>query len=622
MDKWKIRAVELISGLAFTGKQNPAVVPYIPSKTETSQYEKEDLFRSTPERHGISSGRITAMLDALEREHRANIHNIVVTKDGEVISECSAPGYGVNVRHLSHSMSKTLTGMAIGILCDERKLSVDEKLVNIFPEYQTSDKRFSKISVYNALTMSTGVPFSELGSVTEDEWTRAYFSSKLTFDPGTVFAYNSMNSYILARTVVRLSGMSLFDFLDAHVFAPLGITNAFWEVGPEGIEKGGWGVHLSAESWAKLGILMMNHGVYNGKRIISEKWIQDTLSTHMEAPESIGEFNYGYHLWVHRDDDDFLFSGMLGQNVWVCPHNSIVVVINSGNNELFQASPTIEIVRKYLSGDLCEERGKHVFGLTALREKEENFYKSRHWVTPKTPLRGIAYKLGFRKATPFIKEWNGILGKYNFAKNNQSILPLFIRAMQNNYTGGIWSFSFERVGERLFMTSNEGGTHFRFEVGLYGFKSTVLDINGEKYIFNVLGEAAPDEDGHTVYKIDVVLPEMPNSRKIKLATTHDGRLVVKMTEQPNHKLAEPLVESIYATNPKFAFAVSVLEKRLGDKFLNRKLQTLFSPTLVGADTTSLDYGKIMADEKEKAARSEAATRTVSALIMKFAENDS
>lgn len=615
MAKWKKRAIELVTGLAFTGKSNPAVIPYYPSKTEISGIETKYFRRTTPERRGVSSRRIYNMLSELELNPRANIHNIMIVKDGEVISECSRAGYDVNIRHLSHSMSKTVTGMAIGFLISEGQLSLDARISDLFPDFKIKDKRVLGITVRHLLTMSSGVPFSEVGSVTEDEWTKAFFESKLSFAPGTDFAYNSMNSYILARIAVRVSGMSLMDFLSDRLFRPLGIRNVFWEVGPEGIEKGGWGIHLSAESWAKLGVMMLGLGAFEGRRILPKSWVTESITTQIKAPESAGDYNYGYQLWVHRENDEFLFNGMLGQNVWVCPHNNIVVVANCENNELFQKSAVLEIIEKHLGGSLSGELYDPK-ALSELREKEKNFFNCRRWTVPKEPKRGITYRLGLRCKTPFVALWKRILGTYTFKNNNHGILPLFIRAMQNNYTGGIETVTFERVGERLFFTSREGGIEYRFEIGLYDFKSTVLDFNGEKYILRAMGEAEISDNGNTVYKIEIIFPEMPNSRKMRFTFGEDGRIILRMTEIPSEKIAEPLVESIYTTNPKLAFAVNLLERRLGDKFINRKLESLFSPTIVGADTQSDRYYDIIADEKTRAEEANRSTKAISALIMK------
>lgn len=613
-----MKAIELIMGLAFTNKTNPAVIPYIPSKTSISDYELKHFHRTTPERRGISSRRIYDMLSAIEENQSANVHNIMILKDGEVISECSAPGYDINIRHLSHSMSKTLTGMAVGLLVCDGALSLNTRLVDIFPEMKYTDKRFENITVHTLLNMTTGNPFSEAGTVTENEWTKAFFESKLSFAPGSDFSYNSMNSYILAKIVVRISGVSLESFIESRIFRPLEIKNYLFEVGPEGIEKGGWGVHLSPESWAKLGVMMLGGGVFEGKRVLPRAWVAKSTSTQMKVPDKVGDYNYGYQLWVHRKSSSFLFNGMLGQNVWVCPKNNIVVAVNCENNELFQKSAVLEIIERYLDTNVSSDP-YYKNALPQLRERERTFFESRLWLTPKAPKKGLTYKLGLRSRTPFDSNFSKILGTYTFAQNNQGILPVFIRAMQNNYTGGIESVTFERQGERLFFISREGGINYRLEVGIYAFKTTVLNFNGEKYIVRALGEAAFNDDGHRIYKIALVFPEMPNSRKIKFTFGEDGRLVMKMSEIPNEKIAEPLVEGIYATNPKFAFAVKMLERRLGDRFINRKLESIFSPVLIGADTHSKRYTDILADEKARAEEAKRSTGAISALILSAAD---
>ena len=616
MNKWKIKAVELLTGLAFTNKPNPAVIPYVPSKTEISRPEAKHFHRTTPERRGISSKRIYNMLSSLENDPRAKVHNIVIVKDGEIISECSRPGYDVNIRHLSHSMSKTLTGMAIGILCSEGALSLDTKIADIFKEQRIVDKRFLDITVRHLLTMSSGVPFAEVGSVTEFEWTRAFFESRLSFQPGTNFAYNSMNSYILAKIVVRRTGMSLMNFMNSRIFKPMGIQNVFWEKGPEGIEKGGWGVYLSAESWAKLGVMMLSGGVFEGKRILPASWVAESTSTQIKVPEKTGDYNYGYHLWVHKTKDYFLFNGMLGQNVWVCPHNNIVAVVNCENNELFQKSAVIEIIENYLGGNISSDRYSPAAS-SMLREKEKSFFESRRFAIPKPEKRGITYRLGLRSRTPFDKAWNKILGTYTFQANNHSILPLIIRAMQNNYSGGIQSMTFEKEEQNLVFISHEGGVDYKFDVGLYGFKTNVLNLGGESYIVRVLGEATTDEDGNPGFKLEFVLPEMPNSRYMTFSFAKDERLILNMSEMPNEKIAEPLVEAIYTTTPKLSFAVSILERRLGDRFISRKLESIFSPTLIGVSTNADDYYRIIADEKARADEALRSTKAISAMLIKL-----
>ena len=111
MEKWKKATVELLSRLIVGEADDPSIAPYRPSKTVAMPRDDKRFFkRARPEKHGISSLRLYSMLSELEANCHANIHSLMVLCDGEVISECSRDGYGVNIAHLSHSMSKTVTG--------------------------------------------------------------------------------------------------------------------------------------------------------------------------------------------------------------------------------------------------------------------------------------------------------------------------------------------------------------------------------------------------------------------------------------------------------------------------------------------------------------------------------
>ena len=348
METYKKRGLELISNLALSNQKHPSVVSYIPSKTELSRQEHRDLPRAFPEKVGISSAVIASIINDLESEPRAELHSMIIVKDGYVIAECARKGYSARLAHLSHSMSKTVTGMLIGMLIDDGKLSIEDTLQRFFPEYDIHPAT-AAITVENLLIMSSGIAFSEIGAVTDSRWTETFLGCEPAFEQGEKFAYNSMNSYMLMAIAHKIIseeyGLTVKEFLKERLFNPLGINSFFWELGPEEIEKGGWGLYLSAESWAKLGIMMLNGGIYGAKRILSEDFVTAATSTQSITPNETGDFNYGYQLWVARSSHDFLFNGMLGQNVLVIPKNNIVVAINSGNNELFQESPALKIIR-------------------------------------------------------------------------------------------------------------------------------------------------------------------------------------------------------------------------------------------------------------------------------------
>ena len=619
MERWMKKTIEFGAGLVLTGKSNPAVIPYYPQKTEISGREERYFHRASPERHGVSSGRLIAMIRTMEKDKRANVHNLLCIKGGEVILECSHPGYSVNIWHLSHSLSKTLTGPAIGMLVDDGKLDIDSTVVSILDGVHYNDRRFSSLTVRHLLTMSSGVRFGEAGVVSETRWTEAFFESGFNFEPGERFEYNSMNTYILARIVCKITGRSLTDFIKEKLLSPLGITNFFWELGPEGIEKGGFGVFMSAESWGKVGYMMLSGGLFRGRRIISEKWVKESTTAHSSTPEGLGRYNYGYQLWVSREGDSFLFNGMLGQNVWICPKNDIVVVVNSGNNELFQSGNVLAIIERFLGRDLSNDLTDTCFSgdISDLRRAEEHFFESRHWIRPYQSKRGFAHRIGLRYREPYPEEWNEIIGKYNFRKNNLGIIPVFIRAMQNNLKNSIDGIAFEREGSDVYFVFHEGGHSYRLPVGFYDFKDSVLNYHGEKYMVRVMGEAMEDEDRNMLFKLELLFPEMPNTRMLKFTFLEDGELYMRMSEMPNEQLGDTFTEEVMKTNPKLAFIADLLEKRVGKNFIDKKLSETFSPSLIGARVGAENYTVIMDEERAKLKANEKTVKFIDVLIDRF-----
>ncbi len=615
MEKWKRRAVDLVFGLALPDNQNASVVPYRPQKTEIAPPERRSLKRAAPESVGISSLRLASMLSELEAEGRARIHNLMVVKGGRVICEASAPGYSMELWHLSHSMSKTVTGMAIGLLVDDGALRTDERLVDIFPDQRYTDPRFADITVAHLLSMSSGVQFCEVGVVTESEWMAAFFGSALKFSPGERFDYNSMNSYVLARVAVKRSGKSLAELVSKRIFVPLGIRQFLWEIGPEGVEKGGFGLYLSAESWAKLGLMMLGGGKYMGRRVLSERWVSESVTTQEISSAETGDFNYGYHLWVHRRREDFVFNGMLGQNVWVCPSQDTVVVITAGNNEIFQQSPALDIVRKYLSGDISDRLRARDHAV--LRSVCRGFFAGRAAVSPLERRRSLRTALGIESTTPYDAAWDALLGEYSMRKNNLSLLPIFVRCMQNNLVSGIEQLAILREGERLFMSlAGPGGEH-KTEIGIYGYAESLMSFGGELYRMRTLGGVVRGAKGEIIYRIEMIFPELPNSRVIELTVLDSDRVRMNLYETPSEQIAAPVLASFSTANPKLAFAVQMLERRYGQGFIENRLKAIFSPEIMLIRRGCPGEQELLARETEQMRIDNAVVQSLASLVLRF-----
>ena len=615
MERWRMRAVDLLTSLAFGSRGEVAVVPYYPQKIEISGKEDKYFKRTVPEKRGISSRRLYNMLCELEGERRANVHSLMVLCGKEVICECSADGYDVNAWHISHSMSKTVLGMVVGRLVDDGVIKLDMKLAEIFPEIPYKDRRFSAITVEHLLAMTSGVDFAEAGVITENDWTYTFFSSPVRFSPGTKFAYNSMNSYILARICERLTGESFGELVRGFIFAPLGIKNYLWEKGPEGTEKGGWGLYLSPESWAKLGVMLASGGLFEGKRILSEEWVRKSSTVKAISPEINGNFNYGYHVWVGRDNDEILFNGMLGQNVWICPKNDIVVVITSGNNELFQASAALEIIRKHLGGDMLDRTNGRDIDL--LHDKCSVFFESRRWVTPREKGRGLLYWLGLKPRISFDKSWDPLLADYQIAENNVGLLPLLVRGMQNNLNTVIEKIRLFRDGNRLGVEVIESGESYTFYLGFYGYEENVIAFRGEKYVLRAMGEVLSDRYGNLEYRMELVFSETASVRHIRLKRVDKGRLIIELSESPNQRIAENYLEMYSESSGIVAFVKDMLERRLGEGELANIIKRVFNPTLVGADISIPECESIIKEENNKVKEESGTVKIIRALVDRF-----
>lgn len=620
MEKWKKRSVDLLTSLYLGSKdETSSVIPYYPQKVAISGREERYFKRHSPERCGISSKRIYNMLSELECERRANIHNVMVLRGDDVISECSRNGYDVNVWHLSHSMSKSVTAMTVGTLFDEGKLTTDMRLVDLFPELEYRDRRFADVTIEHLLTMRCGVDFSEAGSVTESRWTEEFFLSAMHFAPGAAFSYNSMNSYILARVVERISERSFLSVVESRLFEPLEIKNYLWELGPEGTAKGGWGLYLSTESWAKLGRLIMCGGVFGGRRVLSEEWIRRSVAMHSAAHETFSSFGYGYQTWV-SEQGEILFNGMLGQNVWICPKNDIVAVIQSGNNELFSDSPALSILRKYLRGDINDSL--HWYDVKALHERERHFFDSRAWVRPLTKGRGLLYFLGIKEKQVFDKRWTDVLGTYVFAKNNIGILPLFVRGMQNNLHSSLTKLTLYRESDSLWLVFTESGQEYRLEVGLYDYVPTELDFRGERYLAKALGEARRGAFGEWEFRIELLFPELPNTRMLKITIPGENKIRLQLLEVPNHMVVDEVVGRMPGQSPLIGFAFGLLERGFGEDFVSKKTEEAFAPVLIGADVDFDGYESILDGENLAAGKRAKMGRLLHLLVDRlFGEDD-
>lgn len=562
-----------------------SVEPIIRTKAQKPPFgEKipieQPFLRGTPESVGIDSAYIADFLSELRHASALDLHNIIIAKDKKIICEASFGGYDREVWHVTHSECKSVTSLAVGMLIDEGKLSLDDKIVKIFEDEipRLALVTHRHISVRHLLTMTSGVSFNETGAVTEEDWVRKYFESGLRSEPGKRFHYNSMNSYILSAIVKKVSGVGLCEYLEPRLFAPLGIKKYHWGRCPRGIEKGGWGLYILPEDILKIAELVLDGGVWNGRRLISKEYLDEATSLKVATPDAACMYGYGYHIWAGegKSAGSFLFNGMFGQNVIGFKNKGILLLENAGNDEIFQQSSFFVIANKYFGADT---------GFPA--KLKENGQSIRKLQKLERGLIGCARysDLGFfakRRAEKRLAQKTGELCGKRFVPLEEEaasvgLLPLVTQAVQNNYTKGLKSLVFDRADGKFRLTVNESDESYVLPVGFFAPEYTDLVFHGEPYLVAVQGEFCENEDAVPVLKIRISFLEEASARTIKIFFFGD-RTVAKFSENPGRGFIDVTLGAL-KTGAKGNPIAELIMSHADPEPVIGKLNALIEPTL-------------------------------------------
>jgi CubicO group peptidase (beta-lactamase class C family) len=296
--------------------------------------------RSAPEAQGIRSRAILAFIDAVERDIH-DLNSFLLLRRGAAVAEGYWEPYGVGDPHMLFSLSKSFTSTAIGLLVAAGRLSVEDRVLDFFPEDAPAQpsEHLQAMRVKHLLTMTTGHdpdPTRLVRQSGEQSWTRAFLAEPLPFAPGTHFVYNSLATYMLSAIAQRLTDEPIVQFLQPRLFTPLGIEPPTWETSPQGINTGGWGLSLRTRDIARFGQLYLQRGEWQGVRLLPESWVAAATSRQVPngpSPNPDWVQGYGYQFWQCRHGA-YRGDGAHGQFCVVLPQHETVVAITSGTRDL------------------------------------------------------------------------------------------------------------------------------------------------------------------------------------------------------------------------------------------------------------------------------------------------
>ena len=618
MAKEQIAVAELVLNMIL-GKTGGTRVDYFPQKPDfpfDAVYEQA-FVRATPESQGISSDLFAALLRDLDASKDTEMHHFMALRHGKVICECNFAPYPKGMWHITHSMCKSITGMAIGMLIEEEKLKLDENIYDIFPDHTNAFSKIFRpvITVENLLTMTSGVTFNESGIVSGNDWLGSFLNASVNGKPGTEFQYNSLNTYVLSAIVMKRTGETLTEYLTPRLFGPLGITKYYWETCPKGITKGGWGLFLCAEDMAKLGQLYLQRGKWNGQQLVSEYWIEISTARHLKTQNDT--YGYGYQLWMEQRPGSFEYNGMLGQNVIIYPDMDMVLVTNAGNKEMFRDCIMLNIIRKYfpvnyhpadvlpenplsysllkrLCGEL--ENGENNNRSTSLRGRWKRNVVSRRKHSDKK----YSYRISAAIDRPsdhhsFMRAVSG--RTYVMEQQNIGIAPLFVQVFHNNMTDGISEISFTYDAGNFYVSFTEGEVIHKLPVGFGRAADGCVDLHGEHYLVATLGEFARDENDIPVLKLEVTFIEECVKRKAHIFFHEDNGIEIRWNETPGKKMILAGLSSITEElSGNFLYNSLLGDHNITTELLHRLMEQTIEPAVRGYLKRPEETGSIDTDE--------------------------
>lgn len=294
-----------------------------------------DLPRSTPEKQGISSTAISNFIT--EADKLDSLHSFMLVRHGHVVAEGWWGPYNKDSRHMLFSLSKSFTSTAVGLAIAEGKLSLDDEVFKAFPDDAPAEPsgNLKSMRLSDLLRMNTGHQ-TEPPRTANEPWTKTFLAHPVPFKPGTHFQYNTSATYMQSAMVQKATGQTVLDYLRPRLFEPLDIKDPTWELSPQGVSTGGYGLSIRTEDIAKFGQLYLQNGKWAGKQLVPADWVAAATArqtSNGSNPKSDWDQGYGYQFWRCRHGA-YRGDGAFGQYCIVLPEQDAVIAITSGLRDM------------------------------------------------------------------------------------------------------------------------------------------------------------------------------------------------------------------------------------------------------------------------------------------------
>jgi CubicO group peptidase (beta-lactamase class C family) len=324
-----------------------------------------------PSEVGLDVAVIGDMVRAIIDEEMALTHSVLIARRGKLVVEEYFYGFGRETWHDMRSASKTLASTLVGLAVQEGRITGSDALAlpffSKYRQYANWDARKARITLRDLLTMSSGLDAndSDPRSVASEsayqsqterpDWIKLALDAPMIADPGSQPLYGGANPLIIGGILEKALDEPVEWFAHRALFEPLGIERYKFFIDPTGVVYMGGGLHLRPRDMAKYGQLYLDGGVWQGRRVLSEEWVQESWGRYGRLlPLDRNGHQYGYLWWHHvyavRDDriETLEARGNGGQYIFVVPSLELVAVITAGNFRTGKTRQPEEILRRFV----------------------------------------------------------------------------------------------------------------------------------------------------------------------------------------------------------------------------------------------------------------------------------
>ena len=298
-----------------------------------------------------NSDRLEAMADSIAANKLTHMHSLLIAQNGNLIYENYFSGFNADLLHDQRSAAKSIGSAMIGIALEDKLIDdVNQSIYDFIPsKYQyTKDTKKSQITLQHLLTMSSGLDaidfgFNRRSQASEDlyqtssDWLKTVLEAQMLFTPGTHCFYGSANPFLLGVALANQLEDPVEDYMHERLFNPLGIKRYSMPHDWNGDPYFGGGIYIRPRDMLKFGELYRNKGIWNGNRILTAQWVEESFQNYKVLENTNDKNGYGYLFW-HKDYEvngnqihAVECRGAGGQYISIIEELDLTIVITSGN---------------------------------------------------------------------------------------------------------------------------------------------------------------------------------------------------------------------------------------------------------------------------------------------------